>query len=281
MTGVIRIGISGWTYPRWRGGAFYPKGIPQRLELSHAAALFSSIEINGTFYGLKRPPAFLSWHAQTPADFVFSVKAPRYITHMLKLKNAEAPLANFFASGLLGLEDKLGPILWQLPPQMGFDAARLESFFALLPRDTQAAAQLARRHDARLEGRALCRCDVRKPLQHALEVRHDSFRTPAFVDLLRRHNIGLVVADTVSWPLMTDVTSDFVYVRLHGSEELYVSGYEEDALLLWAERIRGWATGGRDVYVYFDNDAKVRAPHDALALIRIVASPPKGAQPSR
>ncbi|HET8728255.1 MAG TPA: DUF72 domain-containing protein [Alphaproteobacteria bacterium] len=280
----IRIGISGWTYPPWRG-VFYPEGLPRRRELEYASRRFGSIEINGTFYGLQKPDAFRRWHAETPDGFVFAVKGSRYITHMKRLEDAEIPLANFFASGLLALGPKLGPLLWQLPPRLRFDEARLDTFLALLPHDTEAAARLARRHDGRLEERAWTVTDLKRPMRHALEVRHDSFRTPRFPELLRRHGVALVFADAVEWPYLEDVTSDLVYLRLHGSEELYASGYSDKALDRWAARVRTWASGrepadakrvgdeappvpdGRDVYVYFDNDAKVRAPFDAAGLM--------------
>jgi uncharacterized protein YecE (DUF72 family) len=283
-TGDIRIGISGWRYKGWRG-VFYPKGLPQRRELEFAARTFRSVEINGTFYSLQRPESFEAWAAATPDDFVFAVKGPRFITHMKKLKDCETLLANFFASGLLRLGDKLGPILWQLPPNLGFDAKRLENFFKLLPRDTQHAAKLARRHDHRLDNRADVRPRVKMALRHAIEIRHESFRVPEFIHLLRKYDIALVCADTVDWPRLMDLTSDFVYCRLHGSEVLYVSGYGDVDIDIWARRVVAWATGNepervihnpapkrkaRDVYVYFDNDAKVRAPFDAQALIKRV-----------
>ena len=281
----IRIGISGWRYAPWRG-KFYPKDLRQKDELSYAAAKFPTIEINGTFYSLQAPQSFRAWRDATPEDFAFAVKGPRYITHMRRLKQAETPLANFFASGVLALEDKLGPILWQLPPSFRFDAATLESFFRLLPRTGKQAAALARRHDGKLKHRAWLKGSNRT-IRHALEIRHDSFRDAEFIRLLRRHDIGLVVADTVQWPLLMDATSDFVYVRLHGSEQLYVSGYGEKALKNWAARIKAWTEGReakgehagpparrkrRDVYVYFDNDAKVRAPFDAQMLMRLLRS---------
>lgn len=274
MSGHVRIGISGWRYAPWRG-VFYPRGLPQRLELAHAASLFGSVELNGSFYALQRPESYRRWYDATPPGFVFAVKGGRFITHMVKLREPEQPLANFFASGVLALGDKLGPVLWQLPPMLGFDPDRLAAFFDLLPRTTSAAAALAARHDQRLEGRALTATDADRPLRHALEVRHDTFVTPAFVDLLRRHDVGLVVADTAGkWPFLLDVTSDLVYVRLHGGEELYVSGYDDAALAVWAERIAGWAADGRDVVVYFDNDVKVHAPFDALRLAQLLGVGP-------
>ncbi|MDP9118280.1 MAG: DUF72 domain-containing protein [Actinomycetota bacterium] len=270
MAGTVRIGISGWTYPPWRG-RFYPVGLPQRAELSYVAARMPTLEINGTFYALQKPDSFAKWREQTPPDFVFSVKAPRFITHMKKLRDVRTPLANFFASGILGLGDKLGPILWQLPPTLGFHPDLLEDFCCQLPRSTDEAASLARRHDERMSGRALITAGPARPVRHAVEVRHASFATPAFLDLLRRQGIAVVVADTAGkWPLIREVTSDFAYVRLHGDKELYTSGYSDAALREWGKRIRSWAEPDRDVYVYFDNDVKVRAPVDALALAAIV-----------
>lgn len=279
---MIRIGISGWRYKPWRG-VFYPKGLRQKDELPFASRVFPSIEINGTFYALQKPAHFQLWDSQTPENFVFSLKAPRYVTHMLKLKGAEEAVANFFASGPLVLKQKLGPILWQLPPSFRFDEERLAAFFDILPRTTTEAAKLARHHGPDLGARAYMKTDAERPLRHALEIRNESFRDPVFIKLLRKHQIGLVVADTVEWPLLLDETADFVYCRLHGSEQLYVSGYTDEALELWAERIRAWTSGGiaegprvgapgpqrkRDVYVYFDNDAKVRAPFDAQTLMK-------------
>ncbi len=293
---TIRIGISGWTYPPWRG-VFYPRKLPHKRELGFAARAFRTIEINGTFYGLQRPEAFAAWTAEVPEEFVFSVKAPRFITHLLRLRDAATPLANFFASGLLRLGPKLGPLLWQLPPNFRFEAERLDAFLAMLPHDTSAAAALARRHDHRLAGRAWTETDALRPVRHALEVRHDSFRTPEFVDLLAARRVALVCADTVAWPRLGDVTADFVYCRLHGAEELYASGYDAAALDAWAARVRAWAAGGRpadidhvgklpprrqrDVFVYFDNDAKVRAPADARALMdRLGIAVPPAAEPA-
>ena len=290
--GTIRIGISGWTYPPWRG-VFYPEDLPQKREMAFAASKFRSIEINGTFYGLQKPDSFARWREGTPEDFVFAVKASRYITHMRRLRDIETPLANFMASGLLRLGPKLGPILWQFPPRMTFDRDLFDRFLSLLPHDTQAASRLAQRHDARMEGRAWVESDTKRPVRHAVEIRHDSFRDPAFVELLRRHRVALVCADTVDWPRLMDLTADFVYCRLHGSEELYASGYDADALDRWADLIRVWVRGGdpkdaervkapvaarpqgRDVYVYFDNDIKVRAPFDAASLAdRLGVEPP-------
>ena len=265
---TIRVGISGWTYQPWRG-VFYPAGLPHRRELAYAAQRLATIEVNGSFYSLQRPQSYLAWHAATPDGFRFAVKGGRFITHLKKLRDVEVPLANFLASGVLALGAKLGPLLWQLPPQLPFDRGRLAAFLDLLPRTTGAAAALAGGHDARLDGRSWTTTDADRPLRHALEVRHDSYRTSAVVELLRDHEVALVTADSAGrWPLLTEQTADFAYVRLHGDAELYVSGYSDAALDSWAERIRGWATGSRDVFVYFDNDVKVRAPRDAMALAR-------------
>lgn len=278
-----RIGISGWRYPPWRK-RFFPEGLPQREELAYASRQVSSIEINGTFYSLQRPSSFQSWYEQTPEGFMFSVKCPRFITHIKRLGDVDGPLANFFASGVLQLEEKLGPMLWQLPPSFRYDAKRLDDFFARLPRDTAAAARLAKKHDHHISS-VWTKTGESRPLRHALEVRHKSFETPEFIALLREHDVALVVADTAGkWPLLEDVTSDFIYVRLHGDEELYVSGYTPEALQQWARKMRAWHRGdngprakrigpdapkraaGRDVYVYFDNDVKIQAPYDAMSL---------------
>jgi uncharacterized protein YecE (DUF72 family) len=286
--GTLRIGISGWRYEPWRG-VFYPPTLAQRQELAYASRRLSTIEINGSFYSLQRPEYYAQWRDETPAGFVFAVKGGRFITHMLKLRNVETALANFFASGIANLGDKLGPFLWQLPPVLAFDAERLRAFLELLPRDTDAAAALARRRNDKVRGRARLAYGPNRPLRHALEVRHPSYDTPAFVALLREQRIALVVADTAGkWPYAEDLTADFVYARLHGDKQLYVSGYTPRALARWAERIRHWRRGDqapdarliapeaaferrpRDVYVYFDNDAKVKAPRDALALARLV-----------
>ncbi|WP_431955741.1 DUF72 domain-containing protein [Nocardia lijiangensis] len=262
--GDIRIGTSGWLYPPWRG-VFYPPGLTHRLELAYLAEQLNSVEINGSFYALQRPSSYMRWAAQTPEDFVFAVKGSRFVTHMKRLRDGDTLLANFLASGVLALGPKLGPILWQLPPTMPFDAELLAEFFAHLPSSTAQAAEIADRHDHRVDP-AHTTADADRPVRHALEIRHPSFVTPEFPALLREHGIALVVADAAGkYPLLEDVTADFVYVRLHGHDELYVSGYTDAGLDMWAEKIRAWARGG-DVYVYFDNDAKVMAPRDALAL---------------
>ncbi len=264
---MIRVGISGWRYEPWRG-VFYPEGLAQRRELEYCGRHFPTVEINGSFYSLQRPEYYEQWYRETPAGFVFAVKGSRYITHLLRLTNIEKPLANFFASGLLALEEKLGPFLWQFPAMFRFDPQRLDAFFRLLPRTTAQALALARRRDARMTGRARLAIGADRPLRHAIEIRHPSFVNGDFVSLLRKHRIGLVVADTAGkWPKLFDVTARFVYVRLHGDKEIYASGYTARGLDAWARRIRAWDRAGRDVYVYFDNDMKVKAPFDALSLM--------------
>jgi uncharacterized protein YecE (DUF72 family) len=279
----MRIGISGWTYTPWRG-VFYPTALAQRRELEFASRALNSIEINGSFYSLQRPTSYRRWYKETPRGFVFSVKGPRFITHMKKLREVEAPLANFFASGVLCLREKLGPILWQFPPNFGWHAERFSDFFNLLPRDTTAAARLSRRHDDKVGGLVWTKTDAKRPLRYAVEIRHPTFLVPEFFALLRKHNIAFVFADTAGkWPYAEDLTADFAYCRLHGDEVLYVSGYSDSALQWWADRLAHWREGKqppdarlvtshrvtpakRDIYIYFDNDAKVHAPFDAKRL---------------
>ncbi len=272
---VARIGISGWRYAPWRGD-FYPKGLPQRRELEFASRQLDTIELNGTFYSLQKPEYFAAWRDATPDGFVFSVKGGRFVTHLLRLKNVHTALANFFASGVLAVGPKLGPFLWQLPEKLAFDADLLDQFLTQLPRSTDAAARLARDHDERLDGRNLLVTDADRPLRHALEVRSHTFDTPEFFAILERHNVASVVADTAGkWPFFLQQTADFAYARLHGETILYESGYDDEALDRWADRVRGWLASGRDSYVYFDNDIKVRAPYDAMALARRLGSGPR------
>ena len=278
---ALRIGISGWTYAPWRGD-FYPKGLPQRRELEHAASRLTSIEINGSFYSLQRPSSYAAWATQAPDDFVFAVKGSRFITHMLKLGDVDVALANFFASGPLALGAKLGPILWQLPETHRFDARRLARFFERLPRTTAEMARLAEGHDDRLRGdRALTTTTVDQPVRHALEFRSTTFDTDEARAVLREHDVATVLADTAGrWPRVEADTSDFRYVRLHGDQELYASGYSAQALDEWATRIQGWHDAGQDVCCYFDNDAKGFAPHDAVALLDRLGVTPTRESPS-
>jgi uncharacterized protein YecE (DUF72 family) len=263
----VRVGISGYDYAGWRG-VFYPESIPRRGWLRHASEAFDSIELNGTFYSLKSPANFEKW-ARTvpPPPFVLAIKGSRFITHYLKLRNCEVALANFLASGVLVLGRRTGPVLWQLPAAYAFDAERMDAFMGQLPRHSRQAAEMAAGHDARLKRGALTESPAQVRYRHAFEVRHPSYFHEEFYDILRSHRMAFVAADSAGkFPMALETTAPFVYVRLHGSTELYVSGYAESELAEWADRVRGWAAGGRDVYVYFDNDAKVHAPHDALRL---------------
>lgn len=227
--------------------------------------------MNGTFYSLKSPKVFERWAEEVPSrDFVFALKGGRFITHNLKLRNCEHALGNFFASGVLALGAKTGPFLWQLPASYHFEATRLDDFMRMLPRNSIEAEAVARQHDHRLRRGALVDAlhGRRVKYRHAFEVRHPSYFCDEFYDILRAHNCALVFADTAGkFGYAEVVTTDFVYIRLHGSTELYVSGYSDGELDDWAARIRRWQQPkGRDAYVYFDNDAKVHAPHDALRL---------------
>jgi uncharacterized protein YecE (DUF72 family) len=286
--GDVRIGISGWRYEGWRNN-FYPEGLKQAAELQFASRLFPTIEINGTHYSLQSLESWRHWYAETPSDFVFSIKGARYLTHLLRFRDdsARAGCANFFAQGLLALNDKLGPILWQFPPSFAFEPQGMERFLRLLPRDTSAALSLARHHDERVKTPYLA-VEHKRPLRHAVEIRHASFIDPAFIALLRQYEIALVVSDsTEPWPLAEDLTADFVYIRLHGTESKYAGSYPDTALDQWAARIDAWRDGSqptdarliapddhprrrkqRDVYCYFDNDVKARAPFDAQRLMK-------------
>lgn len=281
----VRIGISGWRYRGWRGD-FYPEGLPQRRELEYASRRLNSIEINGSFYSLQSAESYRRWHAATPRGFLFAVKGGRFITHMKRLKDVDRPLANFFASGVLRLEDKLGPILWQLPPNFRFDAERIGAFLDLLPRDTASAARLARGHGPQVEpGQAWTATDRNRRIRHALEIRHESCFCPEMVRIARDAGVALVFSDAADWPYTEELTAGFVYLRLHGSEKTYASRYDDPALDRLAHAIRQWSRGrqpgdaeritgrkppsrkSRDVYCYFDNDEKVHAPRDARRLM--------------
>lgn len=291
-TAPVRIGLSGWTYPPWRGH-FYPKGLPQKDELSFAARAFPALEINGTFYGLQNAGAFGRWREQTPEDFIFAIKGPRFLTHILRLQRIKKPLANFFASGVLRLGPKMGPLLWQFPPSLQFDADKMEEFLALLPHTGEEASHLAHSHDSHLRSDPWFDADGVGTIRHAVEIRHDSFRIPAFAEMLARHQVALVCADQVAWPRLMDLTADFVYCRLHGSEELYRSGYRSEALKAWAARIEAWRQGlpmtdgeflrgpdmdpsPRTVFFFFDNTDKLMAPRDAESLLRLLADGEEG-----
>ncbi len=261
------MGVSGWRYKSWRGD-FYPRGLAQRRELEYIASRMTSVEMNGSFYSLQRPTTYQRMAEETPDGFVIAVKGGRFVTHFKRLAGGVPPLANFFASGVLALRDRLGPVLWQLPADLPFDADRLSRFFELLPRTTAAAAELGARHDDKLpEERVLLTTDADRRIRHVLEPRHPSFGAAAAADLLRQHDIGMVVSDSPTWPCFETVTSDLVYVRLHGHTRLYTSGYSRASLDRWAARCREWTGAGLDTFVYFDNDARGRAPHDAVGLL--------------
>ena len=281
----LRIGISGWSYKEWRGGGFYPKRLPQRLELGYSADRINSIEINGTFYSLQSPASFEKWNGATPDDFLFAVKGSKYITHQKKLNDTRIPLANFFAQGVLKLGKKLGPILWQFPPWYRFNRERLSEFLSLLPQTAAESARLATDNTIKKENGAFVELIADVPLRYAFEPRHESFFGEEFVLLLREHNAALAFADSAKrFPYFEDITADFVYIRLHGSQELYASDYTDNELDWWARRIKSWSAGReprdakkivpgkfgggkkRDVYVYFDNDIHCNAPYDAMNL---------------
>jgi uncharacterized protein YecE (DUF72 family) len=263
----IRIGVGGWTYEPWRG-PFYPAGLAQKRELEYASRKLTSIEINGTFYGAQRPESFTKWHDETPDDFVFAVKAPRFATHRRALAEAGDSIERFFSSGVMQLKKKLGPINWQLPPTKKFDAEDFQAFLRLLP--------------ARVDG---------QPVRHAVEVRHESFRDATFISLVREHDVAVVVAGDSQYPQIADVTAPFVYARIMGTVESEAYGYSDGALDVWADRIRRWALGGipegletaaepagsrddkkadRDVYLYVISGFKTLNPAAGMALIERV-----------
>jgi uncharacterized protein YecE (DUF72 family) len=262
----VFIGISGYNYPGWRGN-FYPRDLPARRWLAYASRQFNSIELNGTFYSLKSPAVFRRWAAESPPGFIFAIKGSRFITHNLKLGRATTALGNFYASGILALGRKTGPFLWQLPATYPFRSDRLREFLDLLPRGAAHAERLARKHDHRVKRGALLKSTARVRYRHAFEPRHRSFFCDAFYELLKEYGCAPVVADTAGkFPVAEPGSAPFVYVRLHGSTTLYASGYTPEELDAWAGKVDAWRSAGRDVYVYFDNDAWGHAPHDAKAL---------------
>jgi uncharacterized protein YecE (DUF72 family) len=267
----LRIGTSGWKYPNWRGD-FYPAGLRHADELRFLARYLNSAEINGSFYSLQTPGNYAAWREATPPDFRFAVKGGRFITHLKKLLEPRPGLANFFGSGPLALGDKLGPFLWQLPEALPFDASRIADFLSALPTTRAQAAELATECDRRIVPEPFTRVAHDRPLRHALEVRHESYRDDGFLDLLHANGVALVQADTAGrFPYFQELTAGFVYARLHGPHTLYSGSYSPDLIGQWAHRVGGWLAGGHDVYVYFDNDAEGAAPHDALALAQAVA----------
>jgi uncharacterized protein YecE (DUF72 family) len=280
-TGTIRTGCAGWIFEPWRG-EFYPKGLPQKQELNYASRHVRTIEINATFYRNQTLASYTNWAGETPEGFVFSLKGPQLITHIKRLRDVETTLANFLASGVLSLGPKLGPLVWQLPPHLHFDAERIESFFALLPQTPDDAAKLASQHDERLKSEPFVTADAVKTVRHAMEVRHESYRNPEFIALLRKYNVALVAADTADWPLL-DLTADFAYGRLQGPPG--GEKYSEAELDAWATRAQAWADGRitqdpafpglpqpepkpRDVFLYFVHTDKVHAPANAMAIMQ-------------
>jgi uncharacterized protein YecE (DUF72 family) len=259
---MIRVGIGGWVFAPWRG-VFYPKGLPQAQELNYASRRLTSIEINGTFYRTQKPDSFRKWADETPDDFVFSLKGPQFATNRRVLAEAGSSIERFFASGVLELKSKLGPILWQMAPTKRFDPDDFTAFLALLP--------------PKLDGKAI---------RHVVEVRHESFLVPAFVELLKKHAVAVVLVESGKHPLIADVTGDFVYLRLQGTSEKVKTGYPPASLDTWAKRAKTWEAGGapddleaigkkpakakRDVFVYMISGAKERAPAAAMALIERV-----------
>ena len=253
----------------WRGD-FYPEGLPQRRELEYASERLTSIEINGSFYSLQRPSSYASWREETPDDFVFAVKGGRFVTHLKRMVDVETPLANFFASGVLGLGPKLGPVLWQLPETLRFDADVLDGVLRPAARHDERGGRRSRSGTTTRSSRdrALTTTDADRPLRHALEFRSPTFAVDEAYDVMRRHGVACVLADTAGrWPKVEQLTGEVMYVRLHGDKELYASGYSDEALDEWAAKCRGWSDDGRDVFVYFDNDSKGFAPYDAMRLI--------------
>lgn len=286
---AIRVGTAGWVYEPWRG-SFYPEGLPQQAELAHASRALTAIEINGTFYANQKPASFRAWADQTPDGFRFAVKGHQRVTHILRLKNVETALANFFASGVLALGARLGPVVWQLPPNMKYEPERLAAFLALLPQTPEAAAALARRHDETLRSEPFFETVGVPRIRHALEVRHESFAVPDFIALLRAHNVAMVIADTAEWRWQ-DLTADFAYLRLQGPPDgqAYSAG-QRDA---WADKLRAFSQGSeagpddriaalngdglaREVYAFFVSTDKERAPHNAMAVQHRLGIVPAG-----
>jgi len=241
--GTIRVGIGGWVFPPWRG-TFYPKGTRQAEELHYASRHVTGIEINGTFYRVQTPTSFRKWRDETPDDFMFSMKGPRYLTHRSELASAEPYMERFFTSGLTELGAKLGPVLWQFAPFQKFDAADFKKFLKLLPNDIDGTR-----------------------LRHVVEVRHDSFRCGEFTDLAGEHGVAVAMVDDRTHPAFDALTADFAYLRLRRCSEDEPTGYTAEQLDRWAGQLRAWASEGRDCFLYFINGAKVRAPAAAQALI--------------
>lgn len=263
-TGQIHIGIGGWTFAPWRG-VFYPDKLTQAKELSYAASKLTSIEINGTYYGSQKPESFRKWASEVPDGFIFSVKGPRFATNRRVLAEAGDSIQRFYDTGVTEMGDRLGPVLWQFAPTKKYDETDFGKFLELLPRTFNGVA-----------------------LRHVVEVRHDSFCTPSFIDLLRQFNVAVVYADHAKYPAIADITADFVYVRLQTGEDTVKTAYPPKALDIWAGRFKLWASGGdvedlahshpkpakkqpRDVFAYVIHEGKIRAPAGAMELIARVS----------
>jgi uncharacterized protein YecE (DUF72 family) len=259
----IRIGVGGWTFEPWRG-AFYPGDLPQKRELEHASRKLTSIEINGTYYGSQKPESFAKWREETPADFVFAVKGPRFATNRRILAEAGQSIERFFTTGVMELKDKLGPINWQFAPTKKFDPVDFGAFLKLLPKTVNG-----------------------RPIRHAVEIRHESFRAPEFIALAKEHRVAVIIAGDCQYPQIADVTAPFVYARIMGTLETEKNGYGAKGLDVWAKRAREWAAGGaasgletlthqqagaagRDVFLYVISGFTERNPLAAMALIEKV-----------
>jgi uncharacterized protein YecE (DUF72 family) len=263
--GRVYVGTSGWAKPQWRG-SFYPVGLVQRQELEYASRQLTSLEINSTFHGLQKASTFAKWREETPDDFVFAVKGHKSVARTALFRTAPIHLANFFASGVLELGDKLGPFLWQLPEPSQFDAGSLERFLSLLPQSTEEAQRLGSTSETS-DGSS---GDLpHRLLRHVIEVRDASYLDAEFLALLRAHNVAVAFTNTPGAPDFSDPTGDFVYLRLSSGDDHYADGYDDGTLDTWAERINGWRDGHRDVFVYFKNPAGVltHTPHNATRLI--------------
>lgn len=262
--GIARTGTAGWVFAPWRG-TFYPDGLVQKNELAFASSRLTSIEINATFRANQKPASFAKWAGETAPGFVFAVKGPQLVTHIKRLKHCEVELANFFASGPLALGDKLGPFIWQLPPNLAFDADVLEAFLALLPRTPADYLALAGKADGRLKSEPFLDIENIGPLRHAIELRHPSFDDPAVNALLAKHNVARVIADTPENP-GRELTADFAYCRLQGPARAGATGYEPADIADWAKTIADWTARGTDVFAYFVHEDKLHAPANAIAL---------------
>lgn len=261
---TIRTGTAGWVFEPWRG-EFYPSGLVQKKELAYAASRLGAIEINATFRANQKPESFAKWAGEARDGFVFSIKGPQLVTHIKRLKNCEIELANFFASGPLALSAKLGPFIWQLPPNLSYDRAVLETFLGWLPHSVAAYQALAGKADARLKSPPFLTAAGVGPIRHAIELRHPSFDTQEVRDLLAAHNVAQVIADTVEQPARA-LTADFAYCRLQGPARPDASGYTEADIADWATQIGQWDRAGKDVFAYFVHEDKLHAPANAIAL---------------